>query len=176
MADARVVGTHVWPADADTPVAVAPLELDWGGPIGDRHHGLTKPSDSRLKHVYPRGTEIRNSRQVSIVDAGELRVIAERLGVPGLRPGLLADNICTEGIEGLTALPAMTRLIFPSGAVLALGGENLPCTIAGTLVGDELGTSPQAFPKAAMGLRGVTGWVERPGSVAVGDAITVITP
>ena len=173
---ARVVATHIWPADAAVPVAVEALELDWGGPVGDRHHGLTAASNTRQKAVYPRGTTIRNHRQVSIVDVAELARIAQALGVPAIEPGLLADNLCTEGIDTLTTLPRMTRLVFEGGAVIMLGGENLPCTIAGALVGDVHGTSPSSFPKAAMGLRGVTGWVEHPGIIRPGQACEVREP
>ena len=69
---------------------------------------------------------IRNHRQVSLVAAEELAIVAEAMGLPELAPGLIADNICTEGIPDLTALPRMTRLVFDGGAVLMLGGENMP--------------------------------------------------
>jgi hypothetical protein len=173
---ALVVATHVWPQGAAVPTACSPLDLDWGGPVGDRHHGLTMKSDARQKDVFARGTEIRNHRQISIVDLSELATIAKQLGIERIEPGLIADNICTEGIPGLTALPRMTRLVFDGGAVIMLGGENLPCVIAGAMVADRHGTTPQQFPKAAMGLRGVTGWVEHPGLVAAGMSIQVLTP
>ena len=173
---ASVVATHIWPKGDDTPLAVDLLNLDWGGAIGDRHHGLTMRSDVRQKPVFERGTEIRNHRQLSVVDESELAIIAERLGIERIEPGLIADNICTRGIEGLTALPRMTRLIFASGAVLMLGGENFPCVIAGAMVEQAHGSRPEAFPKAGMGLRGVTGWVERPGEIRPGDSIEVVLP
>ena len=173
---ARVVALHVWPAGAAVPNAVEALELDWGGPVGDRHHGETMLSDTRQKIAFERGTRIRNHRQVSIVDTGELARIASAMGVPSIAPGLIADNICTEGIDGLTALPPMTRLVFDGGAVIMTGGENLPCTIAGALVQTAHGTRPEAFPKAAMGLRGITGWVEHPGSIRPGEGVRVLRP
>ena len=173
---ARVVATHVWPADADIPVAVDPLVLDWGGPVGDRHHGVTMASGVRQRKVFEPGTEIRNHRQISIVDVAELAQIARNLGVPTLPPGLIADNICTDGIDALTQLPRMTRLVFDSGAVIMLGGENKPCTIAGAMVARLYDVRPESFPKAAIGLRGVTAWVEHPGTVASGSKIDVHLP
>ncbi|MFM9048514.1 MAG: MOSC domain-containing protein [Actinomycetota bacterium] len=173
---ARVVSVHVWPPGLDPPQRVDQLVLNWGGPVGDRHHGLTMRSDVRQKEVFSRGTEIRNHRQLSIVDAGELAEIAVALGLPELSPGTIADNICTEGIDNLTQLPALSRLVFEGGAVILVGGENLPCTIAGGLVEGRYGTRPEAFPKAAMGLRGVTGWVERPGTIRPGTPVTVVPP
>jgi hypothetical protein len=174
--NAIVVATHVWAPDQPTPQAVEVLDLDWGGPLGDRHHGLTMRSDTRQKSVFARGTEIRNHRQVSLVDMAELADVAAALGIESLPPGLIADNICTSGITGLTDLPRMTRLVFASGAVVMLGGENMPCTIAGGLVAGRYAIDPAAFPKAALGRRGVTGWVEHPGTVRPGDSLQVIPP
>jgi hypothetical protein len=170
---AVVVGLHVWPAEAAVPVAVDPLVLDWGGPVGDRHHGLTMRSDVRQKSHYERGTEIRNPRQVSIVERSELDDVAEALGVTGLAPGLIADNIYLSGAADLTTLPRMTRLVFAGGAVLMLGGENDPCTIAGAMVEAVHGTPATRFPKAAIHKRGVTGWVEHPGEVRVGESVEI---
>lgn len=173
---ARVLATHVWPAGHDVPTAVDELVLDFGGPIGDRHYGETMQSETRQRPVFEHGTVIRNHRQLSIVDAAELALIAAAMGINGMQPGLIADNICTEGIPDLTALPRMTRMVFASGAVLMLGGPNMPCTIAGALVGAVHGTLPSAFLKAAMGLRGVTGWVEHPGVIRTGDEISLVIP
>lgn len=170
---AVVLGLHVWPADVDVPVPVDPLVLDWGGPVGDRHHGLTMRSDSRQRPHYERGTEIRNHRQVSVVEEAELAEVAARLGVDRLAPGLIADNVYLSGAGDLTALPPMTRLVFEGGAVLVLGGENMPCTIAGAMVQAVHGTAPSAFPRAAILKRGVTGWVEHPGEVRVGARVEI---
>ncbi len=170
---AVVLGLHVWPADAAVPVAVDPLVLDWGGPVGDRHHGLTMRSDSRQRRHYEPGTEIRNHRQVSVVAEAELAEVAATLGVDRLAPGLIADNVYLSGSAGLTALPPMTRLVFPRGAVLVLGGENDPCTIAGAMVEAVHGTPATAFPRAAIHKRGVTGWVEHPGEVRLGDRVEI---
>ena len=63
------------------------------------------------------------------------------------RPALIADNICTEGIPDLTALPRMTRLVFERGAVIMLGGENSPCTIAGAMVGRRSTAPPRGVPQ-----------------------------
>jgi hypothetical protein len=173
---AHVVATHIWSAGANPPLACDAIVLDWGGAVGDRHHGVTMLSNIRQSMAYERGTEIRNHRQLSIVDAAELAVIAAALGIDALAPGVIADNICTEGIPELTSLPRMTRMVFGSGAVLMLGGENNPCTIAGAMVGDHYGTPAEAFPKAAIHRRGVTGWVEHPGVIRPGDEITLLVP
>jgi MOSC domain-containing protein YiiM len=176
LAEGVVLATHIWPTTANTPIAVPALDLDWGGAIGDRHHGMTMSSDTRQKDVFDRGTEIRNHRQLSVVDAGELAEIAAALGIAELAPGTIADNICTSGIAGLTSLEPMSRLVFSSGAVLMTGGRNAPCTIAGRMVHERYGSPAERFPKAAFDLRGVTAWVERPGPIAAGDLVRVLAP
>lgn len=170
----HVTALHVWPDDHVAPIAVDELVCDFEGAIGDRHYGATMASDTRQSRVYERGTTIRNHRQVSIVDVDELARIADAMGLIEIAPGTIADNICTSGITNLTALPPMSRLVFDGGVVIMIGGENNPCVIAGRMVAAQYGSRPESFPKAAMGLRGVTGWVEHPGTIRVGAGIRVI--
>ena len=169
-----ITALHIWTPEEEYPHPVPDIDLEWGGIPGDRHFGEHMISATREKHAFARGTTIRNYRQISIVDTAELAQIAQHLGLNELAAGTIADNICVEGLADLTALPLMTRLIFPSGASIMTGGENNPCTIAGRLVQDRYGASAHSFPKAAMHRRGITGWVERPGRITVGDAIQVV--
>jgi hypothetical protein len=174
----EVVAVHVWPADEDRPVPREVLELDLGGPVGDRHHGITARSDERLRWLYPMDTEVRNNRQVSLVDVDELAVVAANLGLRELAPGTIAENICTRGIPELSALAPMSRLVFGAdgedGPVVVVLGRNNPCTIAGGLVEQAYGTPAHRFPKAAINRRGVTGWVERAGIVRPGSPVRLI--
>ncbi len=172
---ATIVSLHVWSPDLEIPTPVNSINLEFAGIPGDRHYGNTMLSGARERHACERGTEINNYRQISIVDTAELAKIATNLGIHELEPGTIADNICTEGLPDLTALPLMTRLVFPSGASIMTGGVNSPCTIAGAMVGAKYGTPAHYFPKAAINLRGITGWVERPGVISAGDSITVVT-
>ncbi|TXH43352.1 MAG: hypothetical protein E6Q90_07305 [Actinobacteria bacterium] len=172
-----VLALHVWPDGADAPEPRNRLDLTFEGAPEDRHAGLTMLSDTRTKTVYPRGTTIRNHRQLSLVSAEELALIAANLGLDVLAPGVIADNICLTGAADLTSLPRMTRLEFSSGAVLMTGGVNTPCTIAGGMVERAYGGPPRAkFPKAAWNLRGITAWVDRPGAIAVGDGVVMHRP
>ena len=100
----EVLAVHAWPKDNLTPQPVDDLVLDIGGAVGDRHFGVTMHSDVRQRWLYGEGTQIRNNRQVSIVDASELAEIAGKLGSGALAPGTIADNICITGISNLTAL------------------------------------------------------------------------
>ena len=172
---AAVTSLHVWSADSQVPTRVDQITLDFAGILGDRHYGRTMRAAAREAHAFARGTEINNYRQISIIDTAELAKIAANLGIDELEPGTIADNICTEGLPDLTALPRMTRLVFPSGASIMTGGANAPCTIAGEMVHEKYGTAAHQFPKAAINLRGVTGWVECPGVINAGDPITVVT-
>lgn len=169
----RITSLFMWSPDAEFPDPVTSINLDWGGIPGDRHYGEYMQSNSREVHAFTRGTTIRNYRQISIVDRAEMHQIARHMGLDAIAPGTIGENIYTEGLPDLAALPLMTRLMFPSGACIMTGGENNPCTIAGGMVEARYGTLPHKFPKAAMHLRGITGWVERPGIIKVGDQIAV---
>ena len=151
----------------------AEVQVTFAGFEGDRHAGLTMLSGGRTP-FYPRGTEIRNLRQVSIVSKEELAEVAAAMNLPELKPEWIGANLLVSGIPDLTALPPMTRLFFSSGVVLMAGGENNPCTIAGSMVQKMVPDKPglsQLFCTAALHRRGVTAWVERPGTIREGDEI-----
>ncbi|WAC25823.1 MOSC domain-containing protein [Ancylobacter sp. SL191] len=164
---------------------VAALDLTLDGITGDRHAGPARKADARVPW-YPRGTPIRNTRQVSLVAMDELAVLAARLGVAQIRPEWLGANLVVEGVARLTGLPVGTRLHFPGGAALVVEGENAPCRHAGQAVAEgiaELGLSAMpaadlalAFVTAAKGLRGLVAWVERAGSLQAGAEISVRVP
>ena len=154
-------------------VRVPQLTMTFAGVDGDRHAGLTMPSNSRTPY-YPRGTEIRNARQVSILSAEELTQAAHNLGVPHIEPEWLGANIVIRGIPALSLLPPGTRLFFAGGVTLVVEGENFPCTVAGGAIQDhypDIAGLTTAFPKAALHLRGLVAWVELPGMMAGGEAV-----
>lgn len=145
---------------------------------GDKHSGLTYRSGVRTPH-YPRGTEIRNTRQISIVSTEELAFVASALGVPAVLPEWLGANLAMQGIPDLTQLPPSTRLFFPQDAVLVVDGENMPCVWPGRIIQaqhPQMRDLAQQFPKVAIHRRGVVAWVERPGLVAAGDRVVARIP
>ena len=150
------------------------VRATFAGFDGDQHAGLTRKSDGRTP-FYPRGTLIRNERQVTIVSSAELALAAAEMGIPEIRPEWIGANLLIDGIPGLTRLPPQSRLFFASGAVLLITGENHPCKIAGGAIEKEVGQPglAQQFPKAAFHRRGLTATVERPGSIRAGDTVTV---
>ncbi|MBX6396299.1 MAG: MOSC domain-containing protein, partial [Alicyclobacillaceae bacterium] len=151
------------------------IRLEYGGIPGDLHFGLTKRAGVR-EPMYPRGTEIFNRRQVTVVSAEECAAIAEALGVPEVLPEWLGANLVLRGIPDLTRLPEGSRIVFSSGAGLLCEGENLPCTQAGQMVQkaypDEEKLAPR-FVKAALGRRGIVCVVERPGRAVSGEEVRV---
>jgi hypothetical protein len=149
--------------------------LSFEGIVGDIHAGFTHGADARTPW-YPRGTLIRNDRQISIVSAEELALIAKELYVPEVKPEWLGANLLLSGIPGLSVLQWDTRLVFSNGAVLSQLRENNPCSGPGKLiaVAYNLPDLASQFPKAAMHLRGLVATVELPGIIAQGDEVQVV--
>jgi hypothetical protein len=143
-----------------------------------RHYGATKPADGRQPY-YPRGTTIRNFRQLSILSVEELAQTAALAGLSELLPEWYGANLLLEGIPNLTLLPPSTRLFFSRDCTLTVDGENLPCdNVAGVVQAQfPLKANLKApFLKAALHRRGVVAWVERPGEIAVGDQVRALLP
>ena len=130
----------------------------------------------RVRHQYPQGTEIRNTRQISIVSTEELAVIAEDMGIAGLQPEWLGANLLVSGIPRFSQIPPSTRMIFSGGASLVVDLENSPCKYPGEIIDRHHPGFGKLFAKAAVGRRGVTAWVEREGRINTGDSIDLFIP
>ena len=82
----RLVGVYSAGEPKDlTCVAATVLTLALGGVPGDRHFGFTRKSGAR-EPWYPRGTEIRSGREISIVSLEELAEAARRMDLPATEP------------------------------------------------------------------------------------------
>ena len=154
----------------------ASLSLRLSGIEGDCHGGLTRKSDSRMVKQFKRGTPVKNARQISILSLEELADIARNMGIPEVRAEWVGANLVTAGIPDLTLLPPSTRLQFPSGAMVVVDIENLPCRYPAAIIEKRFPEQTRGFVKAARHKRGVVGWVEAEGEIRVGDAITVWLP
>lgn len=155
--------------------AVPELSLTFEGIPGDVHSGLTRKTGGR-EPWYPRGTVIRNERQLSILSVEELSEIGERLGLEPFRPEWIGANLVLEGVPQLTQLPPRTQLMFASGATIRIDGDNSPCRHAGRAIVRHVPDRPDlefGFVKAAKNRRGLVGWVEREGVIRPGDAVTI---
>lgn len=147
------------------------LKVDYGGIKEDRHFGLTKKAGAREK-MYPRGTEIFNRRQISILSVEECTEISARLGVERILPEWLGANILISGFPDLTQLAEGSRILFPGGVGLLCEGENDPCIQPGKVLQRKFPAKEKLaakFVKAALGLRGIVAIVERPGKIHTGE-------
>ena len=152
------------------------LDLTYAGVVGELHEGRTRKSCVRVKDMYEEGTEIANVRQLSILSAEELALIAADMGLEVLDPSLLGATLVIEGIPDFSHVPPSSRLQAPSGATLVINMENRPCVFPGKSVEARHPGKGKLFKPAAKGRRGVTAWVEREGRIALGDALKLFIP
>lgn len=156
------------------------LELSYDGVVGDFHAGLTRKSGGR-EPWYPRGTEMRNERQLSILSEEELKDIADGMNVDTVEPGWIGANLVFEGVPNLSYLPPRTLIFFDGGVTLRIDGYNAPCRLAGGSIAKHLGVvaddysrtdTALSFKDAANMKRGLVAWVEREGVVSPGETFT----
>jgi len=152
------------------------IDVDYSGFIGDIHSGLTRPSCVRVKSQYPKGTEIRNTRQISALSNAEISDIACNMKLDDIDPSWLGANLVLSGIHDFSKVPPSSRLIADNGTALVVDMENAPCRFPGEIIEQHKPGYGSKFPKAALGKRGVTLWVERPGSLKIGDSLTLHIP
>jgi len=152
------------------------VDVSYSGFAGEAHSGLTRQSCSRVKRQYPKGTEIRNTRQITILSQEELTEIAAKLEIPALDPAWLWANCVMSGLPDLSSVPPSSRMIFESGVSLVIDMENAPCRHPGDMISQHYPEAGKHFAKRAAGLRGVTAWVEREGKLEVGDAFVLHCP
>jgi hypothetical protein len=165
------------PQDFETSPVEA-LSLGFDGIAGDRHAGHTRRSGGR-EPWYPRGTEMRNERQLSILAPDELAETAAEMGIPAIRPEWIGANILISGIPRLTMLPPRTCLFFAGGVTIRIDGLNVPCRFSGRAVGKhhpDRENLDLAFVRAARRRRGLIGWVEKPGVIRTGEAVEARLP
>lgn len=176
-------GTIVWLGrvpDRETPeittVGMTEMPLGFAGIEGSIHGGLTRASCSRVTRQYPKGTEIRNVRQLSVVSAEELETIAARLDLASIEPRWLGASIVVSGIPDFSHLPPSSRLQSESGCTITVDMQNRPCHFPGLSIDKDFEGAGKGFKAAAEGLRGVTAWVEREGVLRMGDVLTLHIP
>jgi hypothetical protein len=166
---------------ADTPESfvsrrVPEVALDFGGIPGDRHYGITFPADSR-QSMYPRGTEILNRRQLTILSEEECAIIAEQLEIEQVLPEWLGANLLISGYPKLSSLPLGSRILFPNGVGLICMGENKPCIQPGEIIQQHHeGRTNLAkdFVRAAYKRRGIVCAVESKGNIQEGETVQIL--
>ncbi|WP_424933664.1 MOSC domain-containing protein [Amaricoccus macauensis] len=156
--------------------AVDRVVLTFEGIEGEAHSGLTRRSCARVTRQYDKGTEIRNTRQISILSREDLAHTANSLGIPELKPEWVGASIVFEGLPDLTLLPPSSRLIFDGGVSLTVDMENAPCTIISREIERHHPGKGKDYRAAALHFRGVTAWVERPGEIGLGEVARLHVP
>lgn len=150
-AEVTWIGVNPDRAAALESVAAPVLRLGFAGPEGESHAGLTRPSDSRVTAQHPRGTEIANVRQVSILSEEDLAAMAAALALPRLEPAWF-------------------------GATLVVDMENRACALVAAVVERAHPGAGKRLKAVARHRRGVTAWVERPGAIALGARLRLHLP
>lgn len=156
--------------------AVQTLTTTYAGPQDDYHSGLTRAACVRVRSRHPEGTQIANTRQLSILSAEEMAQIAQKIGLDTLDPLLLGASIVIEGIPDFTHLPPASRLQAENGTTIVIDVENAPCNFPAREIEKEETGHGKAFKAAARGKRGVTAWIEREGQLSVGDRLRLFVP
>lgn len=178
----RYTGTIIWlgiVTDRDAALPSSPVQTltaTFAGPMGEAHGGLTRPSCSRVMGQYPRGTTIRNVRQFSVLSAEDLAAIAAGMGLAALDPALVGATMVIGGIPDFTHLPPSSRLQAAGGCTLVVDMENRPCTLPARPIEERHPGFGKAFKAAARGRRGITAWVEREGTLSLGETVTLHVP
>ncbi len=165
--------------DREAALRSQPMEVTqatFAGLDGEDHGGLTRASCSRVVTQYPKGTEIRNTRQICIVSAEEMAEVAAAIGVEAFNPEWCGAGVVIEGIPDFTHIPPSSRLQSESGATLTVDMENQPCHLPAPVIDTDAPGHGKGFKAAAKDKRGVTAWVEREGVLKLGDTVTLHVP
>ena len=160
--------------------AVSDLNLTFEGIEADHHAGLTRKSGGR-EPWYPRGTVMRNERQLSLLAFDELAAAAAEMGLTEIKPEWIGAIIVVGGIAHFSMLPPRTLLFFEGGVTIKIDGQNAPCRSSGKAIAKGAGAEDLvgvalSFKDAAARRRGLVGWVEKPGVIEAGEKITVRLP
>ncbi|MEP1329031.1 sulfurase [Pseudophaeobacter sp.] len=174
-------GEVVWagstPADAGvSSEALNGLDLSFEGLKAERHAGENRASCIRVVNIHPEGTEIRNTRQLTILSEEELALIAADMGLARVDPASLGANLVLRGIPDFTYVPPSSRLQGPDGVTLTVDIENRPCIFPGREIDKAHAGFGPKFKPAAKTRRGITAWVERPGALKLGDHLALFIP
>jgi hypothetical protein len=162
------------PGTANEPISEIVLRPDYGV-VGDTHAGEMR--------VRGTGEIVPNLRQFTAINARELGVVADILGLPFIDPAWLKANICfaCPGIENFTETLVEGTILLDASEqpVLEIKGVTEPCLGAGEFIAAQmphLSINAQNFPKAAYGRRGVYGITLKDVTIRLYDVFTVLLP
>ncbi|MCC5974084.1 MAG: MOSC domain-containing protein [Rubellimicrobium sp.] len=178
------VGTITWLGYQPIPVEkliitgqpLTEMPLTFAGFAPEVHSGLTRPACTRVKAQYRPGTEIRNVRQLCVVSAEEMAAVAAELNMTDFDYAWVGASVVIEGIPDFTHVPPSSRLQAEGGATIVVDMENHPCNEPTATIGKARPGEGKRFKAAAKGRRGVTAWVEREGTLRLGEKIRLHIP
>jgi hypothetical protein len=182
LVKSQYIGTITWLGRVSAPEynirseALNTAEANFEGILGESHSGATRPSCVRVTMLHPKSTEIRNTRQLSVLSAEENAEIASGIGLEQLDPSWLGASIVIAGIPDLTHIPPGSRLQTGAGTTLTADLENAPCNWPAKEIETDHPGHGKAFKSVARGRRGITAWVERPGRLSLGDDVNLFIP
>jgi hypothetical protein len=154
---------------------------------GDRHATALRPATARDPWL-PRGLQLRNDRQISMLSVEDLAQIAAALDLAQVAPELVGANIVVEGLDRFSRIPAGAHLAFggawggqgrfDGAAILKAEAYNHPCRGPGRRLAAAYARPDLefAFPKAARSLRGLVLSVSLAGVIRAGDQVVVVPP
>ena len=90
------------------------LELGFAGERGARHEGVNRPSCVRVDNLYPRGTEIRNVRQLDDIVRRRTGGDRQGHGCRPIGPNLSWRECRIAGHPGLYAHPSVFSVAGPN--------------------------------------------------------------
>jgi hypothetical protein len=199
----EVRALHIVGGEENTPswegtISVPRLDLTFGGVapsqgVRNRHYGRTRIARGYQLGDWA-GRVVRNERQVSVATSTDIRAIADELGispiiekqgfeVDGFMAEALAVNVCINGEAlGLHLGPGARLFIGApnTGAILDISEAHLPCKKPPFTIARELSIDPEAlklgFKRVAAERRGFMSSVYAPGSICLGDQISIQQP
>jgi hypothetical protein len=118
--------------DRDAALRSAPVDevvAQFSGIDGEAHSGLTRKSCARVTQQYPKGTEIRNTRQICIVSEEEMAEVAQSMGLDTFDPVWCGASMVVSGIPDFSHVPPSSRLQTERGTTLTVDMENRPCVL-----------------------------------------------
>jgi MOSC domain-containing protein YiiM len=155
---------------------LAEMALTFAGFSDEVHAGATRPACTRVRDQHPRGTPIRNVRQLSIVSAEDMAAVAAEIGLAAIDYAWVGASLVIEGIPDFTHAPPSSRLQGPDGVTLVIDMENRPCQEPAVTIAKAGHPEGKRFRAAAQNRRGVTAWVEREGRLRLGDVLRLHIP
>lgn len=161
------------------------------GPFGDYHSGIHRRLSGHdgvyiATSALQKGDAVFNWRTWTALSLEDILEVEKVLNVV-IPPGCLLENFTVSGIPNFSQLAPTSRLVFERGPdsrmvhqrpTLAVWEENSPCKTVGNRV-EVLHGYPgltAKFVEAALGRRGVMGFVLREGIVDNGDIVRVYPP